>query len=189
MQKQYRRCSHLLRGSSIFRNLYLETSMNKLLIPILLTVSVLGDAKPPSPALVKAKAKAGATAKAAALMSALKKKPYTSVWKSPTIKPSQGDRSVVLAWDPNSEPDIMGYRLYWGTATGQYTENTEVLGVVTATAYGLTQGVNYFFAVTAFNTANAESLPSNEVEYSPGRLNPPEIMPFVTPTPNPKPVN
>jgi hypothetical protein len=74
-------------------------------------------------------------------------------------------RSVSLAWDPNSEPDLAGYKLYYGTASGVYT-HTNVLGLVTNTAVsGLSEGVTYYFAVTAFNTSGLESDFSNEVSY------------------------
>jgi hypothetical protein len=76
--------------------------------------------------------------------------------------------SLTLAWDPNLEPDIAGYKLYYGTASGRYTSavivGTNIVGnAVTATVSNLTAGTTYFFVVTAFNGAGLESDPSSEV--------------------------
>jgi hypothetical protein len=75
--------------------------------------------------------------------------------------------SVTLAWDPNSEPDIAGYRVYYGFSSQNYVYKIDV-GTATATTIGnLGPGTQYFFAVTAYNLAGEESLPSNEVVFSP----------------------
>jgi hypothetical protein len=74
---------------------------------------------------------------------------------------------VTLAWDPNSEPDLSGYKLYYGTSSGNYS-NTISLGLVTTyTVTNLTDGVTYFFALTAFDAEGFESAKSNEVSYTP----------------------
>jgi len=74
--------------------------------------------------------------------------------------------AVRLAWDPNSEEDLAGYRCYHGEASRDYShmiEVTEELCEVT----GLEEGVTYYFAVTAFDWDLNESDYSNEVTYSP----------------------
>ena len=74
---------------------------------------------------------------------------------------------VTLAWDPNSEPDLSGYRLYYGTSPGNHP-NTIPLGIVTThTVTNLTDGVPYYFALTAFDSEGFESAKSNEVSYTP----------------------
>src|ERR1043166_9633625 len=73
------------------------------------------------------------------------------------------NHSVTFAWNRNWERDIAGYRLYYGTAPGNYTERLDVGNLVTATVLDLTGGVVYHFAVTAYNTAGIESSFSNEV--------------------------
>jgi len=75
--------------------------------------------------------------------------------------------SVGLAWDANSETDIAGYRVYFGTHPATYTNVTDVAKVTTATIPGLALGTNYYFAVTAYNTLGLESDYSNEVAYAP----------------------
>ena len=74
-------------------------------------------------------------------------------------------QSVNLAWDPNSEQDLAGYRVYFGTGSGNYTQTMEV-ATPSSTVPGLTEGVVYYFAVTAYNTEGEESGYSNEVSYA-----------------------
>ncbi|MEO7678272.1 MAG: Ig-like domain-containing protein, partial [Verrucomicrobiota bacterium] len=72
-----------------------------------------------------------------------------------------------LAWDPSPDVDVQGYRLYYGSASGNYSSSISVGNVMTAMIPGLLDGVTYFFVATAYNTAGLESDPSNEVSYSP----------------------
>src|SRR5438067_13116957 len=73
-----------------------------------------------------------------------------------------------LAWFENAEPDIAGYRLYFGTTSGNYDQVRDVETPYLAVT-GLSDGVVYYFAVTAYNLAGAESSFSNEVSFgSPG---------------------
>jgi hypothetical protein len=81
---------------------------------------------------------------------------------------------VSLAWDPNPETDIAGYRLYYGTEPRVYSAPVDVIGqVTTGVVPGLLPGVTYFFAATAYNTAGLESDYSDEISYTtpaiPGR--------------------
>ena len=64
---------------------------------------------------------------------------------------------VTLTWDPNSEPDLAGYDIYYGTASGNYQWKTDVGNVTTYTLNGLNIGVTYYFAATAYNTQGLES--------------------------------
>jgi hypothetical protein len=70
--------------------------------------------------------------------------------------------SVTLAWDPNPEPDVTGYRLHYGTERGVYAEVLDVgnttTGILTFPAAG-----TYFVVATAYNSAGLESLPSAEI--------------------------
>ena len=69
---------------------------------------------------------------------------------------------VTLAWDPNSETDLAGYKVYYGTASGVYGAPITLGKTTTHTVTGLAPGT-YYFAVTAYNTAGLESGFSNEV--------------------------
>ncbi len=70
---------------------------------------------------------------------------------------------VSLAWDANTEPDLGGYKLYYGTAAQAYSQVINVGKNTQVTVSNLTQGVTYFFAVTAYNLQGAESDYSNEI--------------------------
>jgi hypothetical protein len=98
---------------------------------------------------------------------------------------AQTAQNVTLLWDPpNAESDIAGYRLYYGTASGNYSQSTEVGNATTTTVSNLAVGQTYYFVVTDFNTAGLESLPSNEVSYTAVAVqnNPPTVNLVVTPS-------
>jgi hypothetical protein len=77
-----------------------------------------------------------------------------------------------LAWDANSETNLAGYKLYYGTSSRAYT-NVSSLGNVLNTSVTLAEGNTYYFAVTAVNTLGAESDYSAEVSHNiPGNRSP-----------------
>jgi len=55
---------------------------------------------------------------------------------------------VKLAWDPNTQPELAGYKLSYGATSGQYGTTVDVGNVTTYTVSGLTSGT-YYFAVRA----------------------------------------
>jgi hypothetical protein len=69
---------------------------------------------------------------------------------------------VTLAWDANTEPDLAGYKIYFGTASGVYGAPVTVGLQTTYTVTNLAPGT-WFFAVTAINNSGLESGFSNEV--------------------------
>ena len=73
---------------------------------------------------------------------------------------------ATLAWDPNTESDLAGYKIHFGTASGNYTVHTDVHNVTSYTVTGLTAGQTYYFAVSAYDASGNESGYSNEVSYS-----------------------
>jgi Fibronectin type III domain len=75
--------------------------------------------------------------------------------------------TVTLVWNANPEPDIAGYRVYYGTAAAPFGNLVDV-GSPTAAITDLETGVTYTFAVTAYNTAGAESAYSQPVSYTGG---------------------
>jgi fibronectin type 3 domain-containing protein len=70
---------------------------------------------------------------------------------------------VSLAWDANTEPNLSGYKVYYGTASHVYDWVLDVGKVTTYTVTGLSDGLAYYFAATAYNTSNLESDYSGEV--------------------------
>jgi len=63
----------------------------------------------------------------------------------------------------NANTNTVGYKLYTGFSSGNYTQTTD-LGNNTSTTVPLAKsGSTYFFVVTAYNTAGNESLASNQI--------------------------
>jgi hypothetical protein len=84
---------------------------------------------------------------------------------------TQAGQSVTLAWHPNATPDTMGYAVYSGSQSGNYSSRLDVGTNTTATISGLKEGQTNYFVVTAYNSARVESIPSSEVAYLvPGML-------------------
>lgn len=73
---------------------------------------------------------------------------------------------VIVSWDPNTEADLSGYKVYWGTSSRNYTHVKDVGNTTSYTISNLSEGVKYFFAVTAYDTAYNESDFSVEVSYT-----------------------
>jgi hypothetical protein len=71
--------------------------------------------------------------------------------------------TISLAWDADTEPDLEGYRLYYGTGPGVYDHSVDVHHVTNYTLTGLTQGQTYYIVATAYDTSHNESGYSNEV--------------------------
>ena len=92
-------------------------------------------------------------------------------------RPGLGDRStsaasrdaastgITLAWDPNTEGDVAGYRIYYGFESGNYEAHIDVGNKTTHTLTDLTPDRVYYFSAKAYNTANQESTFSTEVSH------------------------
>ena len=71
--------------------------------------------------------------------------------------------TVQVTWNPNTEPDLSGYKIYYGTASGVYGDPIDV-GNVTGHVMEITpqHGATYYFALTAYDTSGNESGYSDE---------------------------
>ncbi len=74
--------------------------------------------------------------------------------------------SLDLQWDPNTEPELAGYKIYWGTSSGNYTFSKDVGKSTTCTISELDEGKTYYFAATAYDDQNIESDYSNQVTHA-----------------------
>lgn len=73
---------------------------------------------------------------------------------------------VDLAWDPNREEDLAGYRVYWGTESRVYPHSVDAGDQTSFTVSNLTEGRVYFFSVTAYDVNNHESEYSAELAFA-----------------------
>ena len=75
-----------------------------------------------------------------------------------------GDRSIVLHWDPNSDPNLVGYQVYRASSNGgPFTPQSPSL--ITSPGFcdlsgAVINGQTNFYQVTALTTTAQESLPS-----------------------------
>jgi hypothetical protein len=85
---------------------------------------------------------------------------------------------AILSWAPNTETDLSGYKVYYGTASGTYGVPLTVGTTTTSTVSGLSPGT-YYLAVTAYDTSGNESGFSAEVSKTvvatPSDTTPPQI--------------
>jgi hypothetical protein len=81
---------------------------------------------------------------------------------------------ITLAWDPNLESDLSGYRIYFGTSprTGGdpnvcglcgYSTMVDVRNVTVFSLADLNPGQTYYISATAYDTSNNESVFSGQV--------------------------
>jgi hypothetical protein len=73
--------------------------------------------------------------------------------------------TVTLAWDPSAGA-VAGYKVYYGTNSGDYKYSVNVGNINSCTISGLTEGTTYYLAATAYNTNNVESSLSKELVHT-----------------------
>jgi len=84
---------------------------------------------------------------------------------------------LTLAWDANSEEDLAGYKLHYGTQSGNYSVTIDVQNVTQYTIGNLEEYQDYYFVATAYDTDANESEYSEEVYYD-AEDPPPEPLPI-----------
>src|SRR4030043_2145923 len=100
---------------------------------------------------------------------------------------------IRLAWDANTESDLAGYKVYYGTISKSYINSVDIGNEISFTLTGLTQGQTYFIVVTAYDNLYYESVFSLEVNgvamelEPPPPAPPPTIVPSPIPAPTPEP--
>jgi hypothetical protein len=72
-------------------------------------------------------------------------------------------QSVTLQWDANTDPQVAGYRVYYGKTSGKYTQQVDAGNVTSYMVNGIDVTQNHFFAVRAYSFDGTLSGPSNEV--------------------------
>jgi len=95
------------------------------------------------------------------------------------LVPAAHAAQVTVAWDANTDPAVTGYRVHYGTAPGNYTSHVDVGNVTSCVISGLSEGVTYYFAATAYDSSDNESDYSAAVNYTP------PMAPAPSPAPTP----
>lgn len=80
------------------------------------------------------------------------------------------DPGITLKWELPAVPDVAGSYVYIGAASKTYTNRVQIAGTTNqvrlVASNGIAPGKVYYFAVSAYSTAGAESEHSNEVSGS-----------------------
>ena len=92
------------------------------------------------------------------------------------LVPAAHAGEVTVAWDLNPEPEVAGYKIYYGTHSGSYTSSVDAGNTTSILLSGLQDGATYFFAAVAYDASNNESGYSNEITYAvPAAASPPAV--------------
>jgi hypothetical protein len=73
--------------------------------------------------------------------------------------------AVTLNWDANSEPELAGYKIYYGTSSGDYANSVDVGKITSFNVSNLREDTTYYFAATAYDSSDQESDFSDEVSH------------------------
>jgi hypothetical protein len=71
-----------------------------------------------------------------------------------------------MTWSPSPDPYVIGYNIYYGTVSGDYTNMISVGDVTNATINNLEPDVTYYFVATSFDNQGNVSPYSNEAVFS-----------------------
>jgi hypothetical protein len=94
--------------------------------------------------------------------------------------------SVTLAWDPSPQLSVRGYKIHYGTESGNYSRTLRVKGrlVSKVVIKNLDEGKTYFFVITSLTASGKESAYSPEINNGqaqtikqPAQNNPAKIPP------------
>lgn len=89
---------------------------------------------------------------------------------TPAPEPTPTAASLTIEWDANTEDDLAGYRIYFGTQPGVYAQSKGNGIFVTKTALpsfiieGLEAGRTYYITATAIDLAGQESPFASEIQ-------------------------
>jgi hypothetical protein len=81
--------------------------------------------------------------------------------------------TLTIAWDANTESNISGYLVFFGTRSGNYDGYVDVGGATTAVMNAADSTKTYYFAVAAYSTSGLRSGLSAEVSWKAG---PPSLI-------------
>jgi hypothetical protein len=73
--------------------------------------------------------------------------------------------NVTMSWNPNTEPDLAGYKLYYGLSSRDYSVEINTGNTTNYVVGGLDTGVMYYFALKAYDLFGNVSDFSEEISY------------------------
>ncbi len=73
---------------------------------------------------------------------------------------------VTVAWDPETDTGLAGYKLYYGTQSKNYSLFIDAGNSTTVQVPNLQSGTTYYLAATAYDSTGLESGYSNEISYT-----------------------
>ena len=82
---------------------------------------------------------------------------------------------ITMTWDPNNEPDLAGYKVYYGSSSRNYEVFADVGNQTTCTLSDLEEGQTFYLAATAYDVTGNESDYSEELTYYVPKVNTPPI--------------
>jgi hypothetical protein len=80
----------------------------------------------------------------------------------PTVGALQAG-TLSVSWDSVPDSRVAGYKIKYGTTSGNYTQSLSVGKVTSATLSNLTNGTTYYLVVAAVDSSQVEGIPSSEV--------------------------
>ena len=88
---------------------------------------------------------------------------FANLQRPQNLKAATGPGYVDLKWDLSDEVELMGYNIYYGKTSGQYTRLRTVGKINRYRIDNLINNEAYYFALTAYDQLNRESDYSDEV--------------------------
>jgi hypothetical protein len=87
----------------------------------------------------------------------------SALMRPTNLRANTGPGYVDLVWDAAVDPGRMGYNIYYGTVSGQYSRRRTIENLNGYRLDGLNNSETYYLAITAYDQNNQESDYSNEV--------------------------
>ena len=91
--------------------------------------------------------------------------------------PATALTSLSVTWNQSTNINVKGYKVYFGSASQQYTSTIDAGNATNVSISGITPGKTYYFSATSYNAAGLESAFSPEISYTVPLLNPPISAP------------
>ena len=78
-----------------------------------------------------------------------------------------GNQEINLTWNAVSDPSLDGYKIYYGTSSGNYGAPVKIGSVTAHQLTQLTNGIPYYIAISSVNFFGAESAKCTEIMVTP----------------------